>query len=114
MTNTTESSTTAPVGATGHVSSSVPTGATPIVTAPNRTLGIVSLALGAASVLFGFTFFVPIAAVVVGIFGLQREPDSRAFSIWGIALGAVMSIGWLLIGIAGLAVALPFHFLAGM
>ena len=113
MTNTTESSTTAPVGATGHVSSSVPTGQTPIA-APVRTLGIIALALGVASVLFGFTFLVPIAAIVVGIIGLQREPDSRSFSLWGIVLGAVMSIGWLFVGIAGLAVALPFHFLSSL
>jgi len=105
MTNATETTAT-PITATSHVSSSVPTGAAPI--APARTLSIVALALGAASVLFGYTFLVPIAAIVVGILGYQREPEARTMAVWGIVLGAIMSVGWVFLGVIGLAAAAPW------
>jgi hypothetical protein len=108
MTNTTDSATSAPLGANHHVN------AAPAATvAPPRTLSIVSLVLGGASVLFGYTFFVPIAAVVLGFLGLQREPAGRTMATWGIVLGLVMSVGWLIIAVTGLAVIAPLHFLAG-
>jgi len=109
MTNATETSTettASPITATSHVSSSAPTGAAPF--APVRTLSIIALALGAASVLFGYTFLVPIAAIVVGILGYQREPEARVMSVWGIVLGAVMSVGWVFLGFIGLAAAAPW------
>jgi len=108
MTNATQTSTetSSPVTATSHVSSSAPTGAAPF--APARTLSIIALALGAASVLFGYTFLVPIAAIVVGILGYQREPEARVMSVWGIVLGAVMSVGWIFLGFIGLAAAAPW------
>ena len=104
MTNATETS--APITASSHVSSSAPTGAAPI--APARTLSIVALVLGAASVLFGYTFLVPVAAIVVGILGYQREPEARTMAVWGIVLGAVMSVGWVLLGFVGIAAAAPW------
>ena len=80
---------------------------------PVRTLSIVSLVLGATSVLLGYTFLVPIAAIVVGVLGYQREPAARAFSVWGIVLGAVMAFGWLVVGVIGVVFAAPF-FLFGL
>lgn len=123
MTNTTDSATSAPLGANHHVSASVPTGAdgsTPPqvsapsqATAPPRTLSIISIVLGGASVIFGYTFIVPIAAIVLGFLGLNREPAGRTLAIWGIVLGFVMSLGWVFIGVAGLAIFAPLHFLGG-
>jgi len=108
MTNTTDSATSAPLGANHHVNAAPAT-----TVAPPRTLSIIALVLGGASVLFGYTFFVPIAAVVLGYLGLKREPAGRTMAIWGIVLGLLMSVGWLLIAITGLAVVAPLHFLAG-
>ena len=124
MTNTTDSATSAPLGANHHVSASAPTGtdgstppqaatAQPVIAAPPRTLSIISIVLGGASVIFGYTFIVPIAAIVLGFLGLNREPAGRTLAIWGIVLGFVMSLGWVVVGLAGLAIFAPLHFLGG-
>jgi len=81
---------------------------------PVRTLSIVSLVLGATSVLLGYTFLVPIAAIVVGVLGYQREPAARAFSVWGIVLGAVMTVGWIIVGLGALAFAGPWFLLGSL
>lgn len=89
----------------GSTTTTAPHG-TPVTAAPARTLSIVSLALGAASVLLGFTFLVPIAAIITGFFGYSREPESRVMSVWGIILGGVMVLGWVILALVGV-VALP-------
>lgn len=81
---------------------------------PVRTLSIVSIVLGAASVLLGYTFLVPIAAIVVGVLGYQREPASRALSVWGIVLGAVMTVGWAFAGLGALLFAGPLFFFGAL
>ncbi|WP_431220760.1 hypothetical protein [Leifsonia xyli] len=85
--------------------------------APVRTLSITSLALGGASILFGWTLIAPIAGLVLGIMALKREPLGRTFAIWGIVLNAVMLAGvvigllFALVGVGiGLA-AIPFAWL---
>jgi hypothetical protein len=97
--------------------STLPTTSTPATYAPTaaqgpeRTLSIVSFVVGLSSVVLGFTFIAPIAAIVLGFVALGREPEARAFAVWGIALGALMSIGWLIAGVAVLA-ASPFFLTA--
>jgi hypothetical protein len=76
--------------------------------APVRTLSIVSLALGAASLVFGFTFFVPLAGVIVGVLGYRQEREARALSVWGIVLSALAVFGWVLVAILGLAAVGPW------
>ncbi|MET4782315.1 hypothetical protein [Glaciihabitans sp. UYNi722] len=78
-----------------------------------RILGILSLVFGAASIVAGSTFIVPIAAIVLGILGLKREPASRTFSIWGIVLGGVMLVLPLLAVALGLAFLIPVGLFAG-
>ena len=89
-----------------------PTTAHPVY-ADSKNLSIVALVLGIASVLLGYTFLVPIAAIVVGVLGYRREPGGHALAVWGIVLGAVMAFGWLIAGFFGLLFAGPF-FLAGL
>ena len=79
----------------------------------SKTLSVVALVLGIISVVLGYTFIVPIAAIVVGVLGYRREATGHAFAVWGIALGALMVFGWLIVGFAGLLFAGPF-FLAGL
>ena len=83
-----------------------PTTAHPVY-ADSKNLSIVALVLGVASVLLGYTFLVPIAAIVVGVIGYRREPAGHAFAVWGIVLGSVMTFGWLVAGFFGVLIALP-------
>jgi hypothetical protein len=78
-----------------------------VAVAPVRTLSLVSFGLGLASVLFSFTFLVPIGAVVIGFLARQREFAGRGFATWGIVLGFVMLFGWVVILILGVAVFAP-------
>jgi hypothetical protein len=87
--------------------------ATPAVApvyAPPRNLSVIALVLGIASVLLGYTFIVPIAAIVVGVLGYRREPTGHTLAVWGIVLGAVMAFGWIVAGFFGLLFSVPFFF----
>jgi hypothetical protein len=68
-----------------------------VVSAPPvaRTLSVSSLVLGLVSIVFGFTFIVPLLAIILGGVGAKREPHARAFAVWGIVLGALCMLGWL-------------------
>ena len=83
-----------------------PTTARPVY-ADSKNLSIVALVLGIASVLLGYTFLVPIAAIVVGVMGYRREPAGHTFAVWGIVLGSVMAFGWLVATFFGVLFALP-------
>jgi len=76
---------------------------TPAALAPTRTLGLTSFGLGLASILFSFTFLVPIAAIIVGFIARQREFAGRGFATWGIVLGFVMLFGWVIVLALGFA-----------
>lgn len=82
--------------------------------APERTYSILALIAGIASVVFGQTFLVPAAAIVLGILGLRREPQGRTMSIWGIVLGSVMLFGWIVVALIGFAVFLPLAVIGGL
>ena len=71
-------------------------------------LSTLALIAGVVSVVFGQTFFVPVAAIVLGVLGYRREPAGRTFAVWGIVLGAVMLFGWALLAIFGALFVLPF------
>jgi len=79
-----------------------------------RAFGIASLVLGLVSIVAGFTFFVPIVGVVLGVLALKREPASRTMAIWGIVLNAVMLAGALLVAFGAITFGLfmlPFAFI---
>lgn len=76
----------------------------------SKNLSVIALVLGIASVILGYTFLVPVAAIVLGVLGYRREPGGHAFAVWGIVLGAVMAFGWLVAGFFGLIFAAPFFF----
>jgi hypothetical protein len=76
----------------------------------DRNLSIIALVLGLASVVFGQTFLVPIAAIIVGVMAYRREPTGHAMAVWAIVLGAVMAFGWVVVGVLGLVFAAPFFF----
>jgi hypothetical protein len=64
---------------------------------PPQGFSIASLVMGLASFFFGFTFLLPIGAIVLGIVGLRREPAGRALSITGIITGGICLLGWVAI-----------------
>lgn len=88
-------------------------------TSSTKTLSIASVVLGVISVFFGFTFFVPIIGLVLGVMGRRREPDARGFALAGIWINALLLVGWLIIALlvvgfgVGLGLlALPFAIFA--
>ncbi|MGJ4843096.1 MULTISPECIES: hypothetical protein [unclassified Leifsonia] len=79
--------------------------------APARTLSITSFVLGLASIVFSWTFVAPIAGLVVGILALGREPQAKAFAVWGIVLNSIMLAGAVfvaLLAVIGVGVGLAF------
>lgn len=77
-----------------------------------RTLSTLSLIGGIVSIALGQTFFVPIAAIVLGVLGYRQEPTGRAFAIWGIVLGCVALFGWMIFAFIGLLLAGPWLWFA--
>lgn len=79
-----------------------------------KGFSIASLVLGLVSIVAGFTFFVPVIGLVLGVLALKREPASRTMAIWGVVLNAVMLAGAVLVTfgalVFGLAM-LPFAFI---
>ncbi|MCH6472232.1 DUF4190 domain-containing protein [Sinomonas terrae] len=75
-----------------------------------RTLSIVSMVCGIASLLgFGFLLLPQLAAIVLGHLALSREPAGRGFAIAGLATGyfcllvSIVVIAFLVIGIASIS-----------
>lgn len=80
---------------------------TPYPAAPaGRPLSIVSLVLGLSSIVLGFTFIVPILAVIFGFIARGKEPAGRTLALWGIISGFVMLAGWIILLVV-VAVFLP-------
>lgn len=93
-----------PEGAAGYQ-------ARPVQGQPPQTLSILSLIAGISSLVFGLTFVVPVAAIILGFLARTREPASRTMANWGIVLGFVSLFGWLLLLIP-LLFAAPFFLFA--
>lgn len=72
------------------------------------TLSILSLIAGIVSIVFGQTLLVPIAAIVLGVFGYRQEPTGWAFAVWGIVLAGLALFGWVIFALIGLALAGPW------
>lgn len=91
----------------------VSTPATTAATTPvaTRTLSTVALVAGIVSIVFGQSFLIPVAAIVLGIIGYRQEPFGRSFAVWGIVLGAIAVFGWTIFGLVGFAIAAPFFWL---
>ena len=81
---------------------------TPVAT---RTLSTISMVAGIASIVFGQSILIPIAAIVLGVLGYRQELVGRSFAVWGIVLGAIALFGWTLFTVVGFAIAAPFFWL---
>ena len=90
------------------------TAAAPVSTGTfaTRTLSTLSLIGGIVSIVFGQTFFIPVAAVVLGVLGYRQEPTGRAFAVWGIVLSGVALFGWMIFAAVGFALAGPWLWFA--
>ncbi|WP_306232598.1 DUF4190 domain-containing protein [Agrococcus beijingensis] len=78
-----------------------------------RTLSIVSLVLGLASIFIGGSILVPIAGIVVGVMARKREPAGRTMALWGIWLSVAMLVLWALLWIVAGGLILAAIGLAG-
>jgi hypothetical protein len=81
------------------------------VTAPPRTLSILSLVAGIASIPLGHLVILPIAAIVLGFIARQREPWARNLATWGIVIGFAILFWWVLVGTIAASVWLPLALL---
>ncbi|WP_350347065.1 DUF4190 domain-containing protein [Agromyces sp. G08B096] len=116
MTTATDTSTQAPFTQPGTAHPAYGSGTPVGAVVPEETKGfsIASLVLGIVSIVAGFTFFVPIAGLVLGILALKREPASRTMAIWGVVLNGVLLAGAALFTIGALVFGLallPFAFI---
>lgn len=55
-----------------------------------RAFSVTSFILGIVSVAAGWTFFVPIVGLVLGLISLKKPTVDRTLTIWGIVLNGVM------------------------
>lgn len=72
--------------------------------APPRGMSVASMVLGLVSIVFGFTFFLPLIGFILGIVGIRREPAGRGMAITGLILNGLFVIGWTLIVLAVIGV----------
>jgi hypothetical protein len=82
----------------------VPTTVPAPTTGARSPLAVWSLVLGLTSIVFGFTFVVPIAGLVCGILSRRREPEGRTMALVGIVSSVVMLVGTVIALVIGLAV----------
>ncbi|MDR2320427.1 MAG: DUF4190 domain-containing protein [Microbacterium sp.] len=71
-----------------------------------KGMSIASMVLALVSILFGFTFLVPIAALILGIAGLRKEPAGRGMAVTGVIISSLILVVWALIVVVILAVGL--------
>jgi len=104
---TTEAPTTTPIEGTPIEAPETST-ATPSAAPAERTMSIVALVLAIASLVLGYTFLVPAAAIVLGFLAHRREPAGRNLATWSIILGFLAIFGWIIIAALGVAAITPF------
>ena len=59
-------------------------------TPQGSAFAITSFVLGIASIVSGWTFFAPIAGLILGILALRRGTSERTLALWGVWLNGVM------------------------
>jgi hypothetical protein len=69
----------------------------PVVQLPPRGKSTASMWIGIVSVLFGFTFFLPLLGFILGILGYKREPAGRGMAVTGLILNGIFMVTWGLI-----------------
>src|ERR1700712_3210693 len=87
------------------------TGTASAVSAPPRTLSILSLVAAVAAVPLGHVFLLPIAAIILGFLARGREPWARTMSTWSIVIGFVVLFWWVLAGLFALTFWVPLALL---
>ena len=72
-----------------------------------QTLSILSLVSALLGIVLGLVIPLSIAAIVLGVLALSREPKARTMAIWGISLGAVPTVLALFAGLIAVAFFVP-------
>ena len=62
-----------------------------------KGLSIASMVLALVSILAGFTFLVPITALILGIVGLRKEPAGRGMALTGVIVSSLILLVWVVI-----------------
>ncbi|WP_426622939.1 DUF4190 domain-containing protein [Leifsonia sp. McL0607] len=74
--------------------------------APSKGLSISSLVLSLVSIPAGFTFVLPVIALVLGIVGLKFEQEGRAQAKAGIVISSILLAIWIVIVVIVVIVAI--------
>lgn len=69
--------------------------------APPRPKGLstTSMILALVSVFFGFTFVLPVLALILGIAGLRKEPAGKGMALTGVIISGLILSVWVVIGL---------------
>ena len=94
------------------MTTTTPTTTTAPTATQDRVLGIVSLVLGASSVVMGLNPLFGAAGLVLGILSLRREPAARGLAVAGIVTSAI-TLGGILLGAAAFLAFLPLAIISG-
>ncbi|OZB86062.1 DUF4190 domain-containing protein [Microbacterium sp. 13-71-7] len=62
-----------------------------------KGMSIASLVLALVSIVFGFTFLVPVAALILGIAGIRKERAGRGMAVAGVIISSLILLVWALI-----------------
>lgn len=61
---------------------------------PPRGLSITSMVLALVSIVFGFTFLLPLLSLILGFIGLKKEPAGRGMAITGVVISGLILLVW--------------------
>lgn len=75
-------------------------------------LSIIALVSSISAIAFGLVFPLSIVAIVLGIYGLKREPQARTMAIWSIVLGSVPFAIGVVVATLGIAFFVPLGLFA--
>jgi len=76
-------------------------------TSTTGTFGVIGLVLSIVSIPFAMGPLA-IAGVILGFIGRSKEPQNVTTANWAIGVGLVSLFGWIVLGLLGAMLALPF------
>ena len=60
----------------------------------STSMSVTSLILGIVSIFMGCLIFLPVIGVILGFFGIGKEPNGRVMAIIGVILNGLVLLGW--------------------
>ncbi|MFD6054459.1 hypothetical protein [Agromyces sp. NPDC060279] len=80
---------------------------------PPRGLSITSMVLALVSIVFGFTFLLPLLSLILGVVGVKKEPAGRGMAITGIVISGLILLVWVAVAAVIIVIAVAAAASAG-